>query len=718
MALEINAQYNKFVQFAQQQDDAVNSKAIARVSGEAGALDGRAITAATGDKVAPWTRRSRGNKDANNTARDLFRQSIIDMFGGEERIPESVKNAMLMKDYGRPGSPSGKPLTARRIMAVKAAVDVFLDRVPPALQQAKLNAANLYNPSIHDPAPEARRATVDSLLDKLVRATATDKDALDVAVACAGLVLRRGNSELVSPAEVQAKADKIIAAVAELRSAAKGDRAVFEAGKTFIIAMGGKDIPAGFMRDMVGAVKHLKINAMKALSASSSGLAIHNAVCEFIDNVEKAMNDAGAETKIDGADELMAARDFAAALMMARCSDKTVRNIVSAVTGTKAGVLNALYLGVGMERFNKADLSRGLVEHASYQGNRLRNMIATLNYAAQTRLGVAQQDVAAIPNVANPDYRTVNMPQVFRSILDRGRAEAVKQKTALAKKAVVGEGELADKLRGLYMRFGGPEIFKPVDKLAVKRNKIILSMLNGSLCEECKKLAGEDAGSSQFAKDLERNANVKLPGNQMLDNHSLDGARDQLAVFVTNGAKTTYASLDNVEKGKVRVLMAILNQKSIINVLQCGSPLALDPAGRAAQIEHAVNAGHRAWEFSVAFKNDGTLSVSCTARFDNLINMIVSGANGEEGYDTENINPATKIEMAFNVEIKPDEFNRLASLDYTKCDTDAVNNMIADQNVQDPHSKYGEVLGEEFAFKTGDLNSKVKCTSSWKITVA
>ena len=58
MALEINAWYVKFVQFAQQQDDAVNSKAIARVSGGDGALDGRAITAATGDKVAPWTRRS------------------------------------------------------------------------------------------------------------------------------------------------------------------------------------------------------------------------------------------------------------------------------------------------------------------------------------------------------------------------------------------------------------------------------------------------------------------------------------------------------------------------------------------------------------------------------------------------------------------------------------------------------------------------------------
>ena len=422
MAFEINAQYVRFVQFAQQQDDAVNSKVIARVSDEGGALDGRAITEAKGDKVAPWTRRSIDNKNANNTARALFRQSIIDMFGGEDRIPASVKEAMLLKDYGRPDRPSGKPLTARRIMAVKAAVDEAI-----------------------------------------------------------------------------------------------------------------------------------------------------------------------------------------------------------------------------------------------------------------------------------------------------GRMMAAEQKAEFAKSAVAGEGELADKLRGLYMRFGGPEVFKPGDKLAVKRNNIILSRLNGSICEECKALAGPDIESTQFVKDLNRNETVKLPGNQMLDNHSLDGARDQLASFVTNGAKTTYASLGDVEKGKVRVLMAILNQKTVINVLLSGEPLALDPRGRDSMIQYAV-AGKRRWEFAVAFKQDGTLSVTCKSVIDNLANMSINGENGEEEYYAEDIDPATKIETAFNVEISADEFNRLASLDYSKCDPEATDRLVADPNVKDPHAKYGEALGKEFAFKTGQ--SAVKCTSSWKITVA
>ena len=40
------------------------------------------------------------------------------MFGGENHIPDSVKAAMKLEDYGK-----GKPLTARRILAVKAAID-------------------------------------------------------------------------------------------------------------------------------------------------------------------------------------------------------------------------------------------------------------------------------------------------------------------------------------------------------------------------------------------------------------------------------------------------------------------------------------------------------------------------------------------------------------------------------------------------------------------
>jgi len=126
MPLQINGystQFQTFVDFAQQEVQSKHGKTILRASGGTTALGDRSIMAADkADKdgvggFSSWFR-SDANKKANNAVRDLFRQTVIDMFGGESHIPDPVKDAMLMKDFGK-----GKPLTARRIMAVKAAID-------------------------------------------------------------------------------------------------------------------------------------------------------------------------------------------------------------------------------------------------------------------------------------------------------------------------------------------------------------------------------------------------------------------------------------------------------------------------------------------------------------------------------------------------------------------------------------------------------------------
>lgn len=123
MAIQLNAQFMKFVEFANNQ---TNDKAIARLAPETadgGALATRSISAAKGDKIAPL-RRSADNKNANNDVRTLFRDTIAAMFGGENNIPKTVRDAMRLKDYGY-----GKPLTARRITAVAIEVQsVMLGR--------------------------------------------------------------------------------------------------------------------------------------------------------------------------------------------------------------------------------------------------------------------------------------------------------------------------------------------------------------------------------------------------------------------------------------------------------------------------------------------------------------------------------------------------------------------------------------------------------------
>jgi len=120
MALDINgynAAFKAFTDFAQQKMDAGETKAVARGEVQNKVFDGRVIKAATTDEAYAFTR-SADEKYFNEVAREQFKRAIIDMFGGESNIPESVRKAMLLGDYG-----SGKPLTARRIMAVKNAID-------------------------------------------------------------------------------------------------------------------------------------------------------------------------------------------------------------------------------------------------------------------------------------------------------------------------------------------------------------------------------------------------------------------------------------------------------------------------------------------------------------------------------------------------------------------------------------------------------------------
>ncbi len=120
-SVQINpsTQFQQFVQFAEQAIRDGNKKAIARQGGitpadAQGKEAARMISAASDDRVYA-IRRSAASKTANDAVRETFRKTVSDMFFGN--IPESVEKAMNMKDFDH-----GKPLTARRIMAVKAAI--------------------------------------------------------------------------------------------------------------------------------------------------------------------------------------------------------------------------------------------------------------------------------------------------------------------------------------------------------------------------------------------------------------------------------------------------------------------------------------------------------------------------------------------------------------------------------------------------------------------
>ena len=119
MSVELNATFNQFVNWAQSKTDE-NATAFAQSAiGQKGSP--LTVSEHAGDKigVAGWWKRTAMMKRENNTTRDIFRNAVIDMFGGLSKIPQAVRKAMELDNFNG----GGKPLSARRILAVKTAID-------------------------------------------------------------------------------------------------------------------------------------------------------------------------------------------------------------------------------------------------------------------------------------------------------------------------------------------------------------------------------------------------------------------------------------------------------------------------------------------------------------------------------------------------------------------------------------------------------------------
>jgi len=139
-----SADFQKFVDFANKAYATNGEDTVARFSGMP-----------KGDYKGTFASffRTSGMKTANDQVRDLFLKSVADMFGGERNIPDIVRDAMKLEDFGK-----GKPLTARRIRLVKSAIDIVgggMFERPSSV--AKATAAGYL---LHETAKLARIATL------------------------------------------------------------------------------------------------------------------------------------------------------------------------------------------------------------------------------------------------------------------------------------------------------------------------------------------------------------------------------------------------------------------------------------------------------------------------------------------------------------------------------------------------------------------------------
>lgn len=714
MSLTINQQYSRFVEFASQRNDAANQETIAR-AGEVdhGILGGRTINVADGDRVGKF-RRSDDLQDANNLTRKLFRQSIVDIFGGVSKIPASVREAMKLDDYDK-----GKPLTVRRIMAVKAAVDVYVARAAEAFPhaQAKAAADHLYDGTVHAPLDARERARIDRLVSTAVNAAVSDQDALELVVACAKDIVKGGVS-LRSEEQVKDRVAGIVANVAELKAVAKGNQAVVRAGLDFLESMCGKPLPPGMIETFVRTTMKQSIGAIKALAADSDGIDLHKAVVQMFDNFLKAGEAANA-TSVTGreGDVKTRFRDFSVQLMMIRLGDGLLPGIKTLLE-SKGAVLNSFYGDIAGDDMRFEGTDPVVREYMKQPAENYINMIESFYTELQVRQGTVAGDVKTLPVVRNPNYRNpdgagyvdIDAAEVAEDIRDNRAEQLMRQdRKFYLESRVVAKGRGADALRRVFDDAQPPAVingdFAPDKLFDNTMNANALGLVNYNISNMRKTTIAPLEAFRQHFINLGQ-FDVVMPDGSKLERS--EGALDRLAAFVTNGAKNALAELDEREMNRLYVLLAHLSRNGVDAAEKAGM-LSLDREGRDdSKIRY--NGNYTKKQFTISFEgNNSALVIRC----DTERELTALEGRNENGYlQRVNIGEGSKITAGYSIRLPVAELDRLAGLSYMEYNENEVERKLGDANVPRPYQNRRQLLGEEYAYK-----NTVSISTGFKITV-
>ena len=290
-------QYQQFVNFASA--DGVKSGTIL-ASQKAQNGDLTIVAKTKGDFFGNiW--RNKDTRDANDAIREAFKHSIVNLFGvtNEDQLPDSVKKAMKLDDYGK-----GKPLTARRILSVKTAVDNQLAGLAKAAQKS-LSAYGITDIAGVDVKHLEKDAAVKERLATVIKTCGDDKEAFeliksDMAKAIFGYDQRSRSIVLLSNDQVSAKVDQFIDKLNTLRArTGVEDKKMYNAMKPFLWSSDAADLTREQLSCMVTAVNDLDFGKLSNLKPDISKADLsRTAALNFEDMIEEAGMHSGVTCKI------------------------------------------------------------------------------------------------------------------------------------------------------------------------------------------------------------------------------------------------------------------------------------------------------------------------------------------------------------------------------------------------------------------------------------
>ncbi len=678
-----NSQFDQFVQFAATSGE----KDIARL-GTTDNLGTRKVTAHTVDHVGAL-RRSSEAKVHNEAARAAFKSAVANMFGGESRIPENVRAAMQLSDYGQ-----GKPLTARRIIAVKTAVDEASAALDLAVQKAMDKFTSWAAYDTLSPAEQARGA---ALVATAVKMCAGDKDALDSVVRNIVSILVDGAQSLRSDASVTRKVEGVLANFKEIHTLAEKDPMVLHSGKMLLIDLHGKSLPDGAIAALLTAAKGLDISAIKKFASHPGALNLDRAIRQLRANEREGMVSSGVEKLLDGGEEKEPCRSFLLSIMAARCGSSALKKMQAALNSDNSKKLMSFYYEIFTGNFDKSEISGARAEATAMAADTQIKALNTFKLEIEFQCGVDRANAQTLEPLDGPqNYDDIDAGVVLYDLLEEGKASVAKERESFLNSVVKGAGAGADLLRGVYDDLLGPEPHSPSDTTRHRNEVVTRAKMNIAICEDCHRLAlGQQ---SRFETSL-AGLTVNLPGGRTLAK-DFPTAREQLTKLVTGDEQATYAGVsDPVKKNKIHIVMSMLSGAAI-DAAYDGQLIALDPnmSRNAYTIEH--DASKEVRTISLTFSHDEGLEIKLNGT-RSLQSITTSRGTAQTG-------PGSTETMDLDFGISTEKLDDLARQDFVHFDGTAASQTLAEANGKQNVARAAQALGEGFALKEGSVFCRIQ----------
>ena len=674
MPLGINGYNDTFKAFTDFATQAKGGSTIAQIGGEkntvagTGPLAGRTIVAKTGFDFVGNVGRRQASRDVNNAVRELFKQAIADLFHGESNIPMSVLDAMKLADFGK-----GKPLTARRILAVKAAIDQAAGAPDKGADAAggideKIESAVTTCMKKFGKKPNAK---AEPLVRIALEACNGNADAVDIVTKnITKKILYTGTSDLRTEADIRQKVGDIVSNLEELKAASNGNPAVVAAGKAFLMEHGGNTLPRGLFTKMAEAAAKIPLDQIRDLSASSPARSIHKAVADLNRALDDAMVSSGVANHLEAPEERTNARLFLTSVAMSQCNQVALRDLHNILNSNTSKQLLAFYRECRTEDFQQLDgqsedIRKGAESVADECELCLRGLDAAVNENIN-RMNPSQPKMKPIPFIDdNLNMRAVGGDKMVSDIVSAAEAYNAKRTDDYINATVTGSGQGAEVMKNLLRAKLG-NASKPEEKLGKSLSANAKAMMNWNICGEMKKIVtGKEC---QFKADIYRGTNVTLTNgkNSFKLTMKFETARDELAQFVTGDANATYEGLTKAEdKNKVHLLMALVSQETE-KAAQMGSEIAIEPRESDQAFGEWFKHDGQSRSYTVEMRHDGGIALHYV--MDNEITDIKDNTTNDGLNDEISVGAGSRWKCTLDYTLKGDEFNRLAKLDFSKFD--------------------------------------------------